>query len=288
MADLSNACYTRWMAKSPPHLAPITETDIAEYLLNSDDFQFEIDIFRLCRDHGFTAAHGGIYQDPTQKKDRQFDVRAEMVKGACLLKLAVECKNLRPHRPLLVSRVPRLEQESFHEIITVQAPGAGAITGASLPLRSSQTMKLTRFKKDDSVFPSSALVGKSTAQISRESNGKLSAADSEAHDKWSQAIASCYDLVTAAKNDYAKTGRSYASVFVQPVLVVATEALWVADYTTDGKLDCKAKQTDGCTLYLDKTIRNDDPRGTECTISHLLILTRRVFGISYESEGSES
>ena len=97
--------------------APITKEDLLSYLTTADDFQFEIDVFRSCLEKDRFAEHGGTYQDPLTGKDRQFDIRMKITKGPCILRLAVECKNLKPNYPLLVSRVPRRREESYHQAV---------------------------------------------------------------------------------------------------------------------------------------------------------------------------
>jgi hypothetical protein len=80
---------------------PIEAADLSEYLKSDDDFQFELEIFRSCLKGGASSVeHGGTYQNPVTKKDRQFDIRMAVQKEQCLLKLAIECKNLKTNFPL--------------------------------------------------------------------------------------------------------------------------------------------------------------------------------------------
>ena len=85
------------MAKLLPD--PITANDMSEYLKTSD-FQLELDVFHSLARY-IQPSHGGTYTDPVTKKDRQYDIRAEFVHRNCYLKLAIECKNLKPNFPLL-------------------------------------------------------------------------------------------------------------------------------------------------------------------------------------------
>lgn len=73
----------------------ISLSDIEEYLKDSSDFGFEIRILKLLSGLGFTAQHGGIYQDPITNKNREFDIRAEKEFAGKKISIAVECKNLR-------------------------------------------------------------------------------------------------------------------------------------------------------------------------------------------------
>src|SRR5437660_6758910 len=95
----------------------IRSSDISEYLQSEDDFAFELEVLRSCQVGGFEVRHGGAYQDPVTRKDRQFDIRLMGHKDRSVIKLAIECKNLKPNFPLLVSRIPRLPEESVHDIV---------------------------------------------------------------------------------------------------------------------------------------------------------------------------
>jgi hypothetical protein len=61
--------------------APINKTDIQEYIQNHDDFALELYTYKLAREKGFSATHGGSYLDPLTNKIRQYDVRAVIQKG---------------------------------------------------------------------------------------------------------------------------------------------------------------------------------------------------------------
>lgn len=241
----------------------ITETDISLYLKDADDFQFEIDIFRVCQMNRFYASHGGIYFDPNLNKDRQYDIRAEARNGNCVVKLAVECKNLRSNNPLIVSRVPRLMIESTHAVV-----------------KSEEYISFTHnFDPGRSVlYRSSNPVGKSTVQLGRAANkDEWVTSDEEAYEKWTQAIASATELVREAGFEYTRTNIKPTYVFVQPVLVVADGTLWTADYTEDGTLIDKPRTTEVCDLYLGKKIGPFAPLNTQYTFTHLNIFTKTGF-----------
>ena len=57
---------------------------------------------------------------PRTDKIRQFDIRATADSGDSTLALAVECKNLRPNNPLLVSAVPRTPVEAFNDLLVLK------------------------------------------------------------------------------------------------------------------------------------------------------------------------
>src|SRR6476620_11423665 len=81
------------------------------------DFAFEMRVLNKLRRLGFSCRHAGTFRDPITEKIRQFDVRAYYDRGAFRLRLAVESKNLRPSRPLLLHTVPRSAEEAFHELV---------------------------------------------------------------------------------------------------------------------------------------------------------------------------
>jgi hypothetical protein len=95
---------------------PITVSDLIEYLENHSDFSFEIETLRALIKLGFTCEHGGTYKDPATQIPREYDIRATHQVKERLLHLAVECKNLRPDFPLLISCLPRRPEEAFHEL----------------------------------------------------------------------------------------------------------------------------------------------------------------------------
>ena len=248
---------------------PIKQADITEYLENSDDLQFEINIFRLCKRHGFNAVHGGTYQDPITERDRQFDIRAYKTHESCVIHLAVECKNLRPNYPLMVSRVPRLREESYHEILI-----------SKRTLHDARDPRITnrRYKHPRTIFMQGNLVGKATTQIGRAfGNGDIISGDSEVYEKWSQAIASSFDLVQSSScDDPPRLANDVKASIVQPMLVVANDTLWVVDYDAEGKTIEDPKKVNDCELYLDKALSGKLAHPTY-HFSHLLVFTETGF-----------
>lgn len=248
------------MAKLDPK--PINSSDLTNYLSSTDDFQFEIDVFRSCAQYDAAAEHGGTYQDPVTGKDRQFDIRMKFTQGSCVLRLAVECKNLKLNYPLLVSRVPRRREEAYHEAIRVGRFGLD-----SQPFSSAHT-----------VYRKGELVGKSTTQVGRTLNGDITSGDAEVYDKWSQALASSLDLLClAAHEPEAKTGEVVTTV-VLPVLVVANDTLWAADYSLKGERIDEPHQLNDCTIYIGKKYSFSTSRHPlQHRLSHLHVFTKKGF-----------
>jgi hypothetical protein len=96
---------------------PITSADLQEYLARQDDFGLELFVYSMARSLGMAATHGGTYADPVTKKPRQYDVRAHLARDDLRIDVAIECKSLRPSFPLLVSRIPRIPEESYHQVV---------------------------------------------------------------------------------------------------------------------------------------------------------------------------
>lgn len=243
----------------------ITADDMAKYLETSD-FQLELDVFNALSRNGMSPAHGGTYTDPISGKDRQFDLRASINHGICTLKLAIECKNLKPNFPLLISRVPRLGDEAYHQVILGRQH--------SFPKDSADIYQARGqiFRSREPVGKSATQVGKSAAE-GKKAQPQIANSDSETYEKWSQAIASANELIGNAGHSSIGTDSVNATV-VFPVLVIPDDTLWAADYGSDGSLILKPRQVDVSSLYLGKTVvvRNIGYR-----ISHLLIFTKSGF-----------
>src|ERR1700679_3993319 len=102
------------MAKLKPDL--ITAKPLEDFVAQDPGFALEMQVLAQLRKLGFDCSHSGTYQDPVTSKIRQFDIRALKRDGAFMLALAVECKNLRTNHPLLLSAVPRVRAEAFHNV----------------------------------------------------------------------------------------------------------------------------------------------------------------------------
>jgi hypothetical protein len=183
---------------------PITTADIREYLDTQDDFDLELHLYRTATQLGLVASHGGTYEDPITKKHRQYDVRAWAERRQQRLDLAIECKALRPSFPLVVSRIPRAADESFHHLILshTREPDSGEVY-SRIDLDRARTLPMDgRY----SIYGQGEPVGKSTTQVGRNDKGEFVAWDGEAFDKWSQALASADDLVNGASGAHERHG----------------------------------------------------------------------------------
>jgi hypothetical protein len=256
------------MAKQKRDLQPIKEADIKAYLDQSDDFKFEIDVLRMCHGGGLVTSHGGSYEDPITKKNRQFDIRTQITKGLCTLKLAIECKNLRESFPLLVSRMPRREDESYHEVLL-----SSAARHRDFLIDNNRAGADRREVKN--LFQYKALVGKDTVQVGRTQTGEFVGNDAEVFEKWSQAIGSAYDLIGASSTDHQRLGSACAATVIFPILVVTDGTLWAVDYSAEGGVLGDPHLVNECSIYLGKTIST--ARGIDYKLSHLQIFTKTAF-----------
>ena len=245
---------------------PIGVADLSEYLKSDDAFAFELEILRSClKEGGFNVEHGGAYRDPVTGKDRQFDIRLSISKERSVVRLAVECKNLKANFPLMVSRVPRRQEENFHDIVISVRPLPGNPAMG-------KTSRVVRAHGTSVVFEEKKPVVKSTTQVGRTRNGDLVSDDSEVYEKWSQAIGSAFDLVRSAGRDWGLVHDNAAATVIFPVLVVPDKTLWTVDYEANGKQLGNPRELDYCELYLGKTFAD-----LQYTASHLLIFTKTKF-----------
>jgi hypothetical protein len=210
---------------------PIGASDLEQFVHEKSDFAFEMRVVWALRELGFDCAHGGTYRDPVTQKVRQFDIRATRVDGHRLV-LAVECKNLQPNAPLLLSAVPRAVSESFHHLLHV-------------PPQSPFT-RVQEVKGAQSFYPAGEPVGKQTDQVGRAANGLLVGDDQVTFEKISQAVNSCEELV----RNYGNTTSSIVTAIV-PVLVVPSERLWQVEYDANGSVQKSPRPLGRSTLFLD-------------------------------------
>lgn len=156
------------MAKSK---TPITQSDLQKFVEDDSDFAFEMRVLEQLRALGFQCEHSGTYRDPVTDKIRQFDIRAWKDHGTATLALAVECKNLRRSRPLLISAVPRTQGEAFHDLIVF------------VVVQAYRTVSARSVAGGFSAYKAGDMVGKKTDQVGEDSPGNLVSDDQATFDK---------------------------------------------------------------------------------------------------------
>jgi len=243
------------------------EADLTEYLDRQSDFAFELAVLRLLDGHGFDCEHGGSYDDPVTQIPREFDLRSTRTIGEFHFRLAVECKNIGPNFPLLISCLPRRPEESYHEVIHSFEPYSSGLYVA--PAITQQHAKAIRWSGTHSIYAPGERVGKSSAQVGRQKDGSIYSGDnSDVYKKWAQALSSAQDLVDRANDE-----RNFFSV-VFPVLVVPDGTLWIADFDSDGSRLEKPRKADRCSYYIGRSyFAGNKLSGFNYQISHLEFVT---------------
>ncbi|MFA5598395.1 MAG: hypothetical protein WDA26_12595 [Pusillimonas sp.] len=251
----------------------VTKDDLIEYLASSSDFSFELSVLKMLRGYQINCEHGGLYEDPVTGKAREFDIRATKTISKYRVRLAVECKNIRDYFPLLVSCIPRLEEESYHQVAFVGEPKSFEYLG--IPKFQQSRAKALSIVGEHSIYKTNQPVGKSTAQVGRNQDGTISVNDAELYDKWSQSLSSAVDLVTRAYWDGDENDEkdSYLSA-VFPIVVVPNDRLWSVLYDDDGNRIQDPCLTDRCSCFVDKDYEMGTKiAGTRIWISHIEIMT---------------
>lgn len=221
----------------------ISAGDLLEFASTNSDFGFEMQVLKCLRDQGFACDHSGTYRDPVTGKIRQFDIRAYLERGGSQLALAVECKNIRPTSPLLLSAVPRNNTEAFHDLF-VRRMAHG-----------STHFEVQSCTGDASVYKVGELVGKRTDQVSRNTSSReLQSNDEVAFDKWNQAVNSCQEMVVNGSlqmmHMMPNTNSPPPRRVIVPVLVVPTGRLWRLNYSSDGAILGSPHQVNRVAFFL--------------------------------------
>ncbi len=198
---------------------------------------------------------------------RQFDVRAALRRDNAAIELPIECKSLKASYPLLLSCIPRSQEESFHSVIYSREPD---VVGAGP--RGTIYSRTHTIRSVESIYQPGSPVGKSTAQVGRDENGPVSSGDGAAFDKWAQAFASADGLIARAVHAYRRYRTSHYMTFIAPILVVSNETLWSVNYSEEGVPVDDPAQVDEGLLYADRRYLPTD--GASYTLSHLHIYTR--------------
>lgn len=246
-------------------------SDLNAYLKESHtDFEFELSVLRELRSQHLKCEHGGHYEDPVTKKPREFDIRALFVSGTCRVRLAIECKNIGHHYPLLVSLVPRQLDEAYHEFAHVLDPPNDHRARLRARARSCVV-------PNSRLYPPNEGVVKNITQVGRQwdSATAFTASDSEVYDKWGQALASATDLVAGTAEDHWDIRDGDMSIFsaVVPLLVVPNGRLWGVSYDVNGTQLGDPIQLNRASSYVGKSYTLNVEPPTNLILSHLEIVT---------------
>jgi hypothetical protein len=250
---------------------PIQKDDIVDYLDSCSDFSFELSVLKMLRGNDVICEHGGLYEDPVTGKSREFDIRAIKTISNYRIRLAIECKNIRENFPVVVSCMPRHEEESYHQIAMVSEPESSLYA----PLIYQSRARTISLRNENSIYKIDMPVGKSTAQVGRGMDGTISANDGELYDKWSQSLSSTADLVSRTYWDGDKKDDEnlyFSAIF--PIIVVPNERLWTVYYDDNGNRIQEPCISNRCSSFIDKEYE----MGTKIAparmwISHIEIMT---------------
>ncbi len=253
----------------------IMKSDLLEYLDSYSDFSFELAVLKMLRERNIECEHGGHYEDPVTNKSREFDIRATKTinnsqAGNLRVRMAIECKNIRENFPILISCIPRHEQESHHQIALVSEPKQDSfIAIAGFQSRA----KILNIRDSHSLYKNNEPVGKSTVQVGRAIDNTISSNDSELYEKWGQCLSSATDLVNHVYWDGHKNKETYLSA-VFPFVVVPNGRLWMVTYDEDGNRVCDPTPIDRVSCYINKSYRmGANTAGATMQLSHVEIVT---------------
>ena len=239
----------------PDDDAPLTGAELRDYLQSRDDFAFERRMFRHADGFRLEVHHAGLYEDSTLGKQRQFDLRAVKRNGDHHIRLAIECKSLRSSYPLVVSCVPRPENEAYHEVMLERTEHGDRVQVRRLQSR---------------LYAQGDPVGKAMRQVGRQ-KGKPTGGD-DMFDKYQQAMASAAGLVDGAAQYHRVCKPRQEFTGILPLLVIPDGTLWVAKYSTGGDFRLNPEAADSIAFYLGRqyVVRSVS---TVFTISQLHVMT---------------
>jgi hypothetical protein len=249
----------------------ILQADLLEYLNSYSDFSFELAVLKMLRESGVECEHGGYYEDPVTNKAREFDIRATKTIQRSRVRMAIECKNIRENFPILISCIPRHEQESYHQIALISEPKTDSLIALSLHQSRAKTLSI---RGQYTLYKPHEPVGKSTVQVGRALDNTISANDAELYEKWGQCLSSANDLVERVYWDGSEDEEeSYLSAVI-PFVVVPNNRLWMVSYDEEGNRVCDPHPTNRCSCFIDK----DYEMGTKLAsarlwLSHIEIVT---------------
>lgn len=241
---------------------PLTAADIDKCLLSESSFTFEMEILAQLVRLDVECEHSGTYVDPVTQKTRQFDIRgSKRVGRSGWLWLAVECKNIGAHCPLVAHTVPRKASEAFISgMVFDKRPER--IPGLGEPL-------VRRLEGLQSPYRKAEPIAKSLDQVGITVSGDPSLGDSEVFEKFSQAVNSLRDLIVRG----AQRWQEPAYQVFSPVVVVPEGRLWSVAYAENGTRANSPIQVKRVSHLLNRSWPCELKRPLEYAISHLEIVT---------------
>jgi len=249
---------------------------IAEALDESDSFAFEMQILRMMTnfthwnsDWQATIEHGGYYIDTVEGKRRQFDIRTIHTRATDTILMAIECKRIHESSPVVVSRVDRRDEESYH-----------CILDQPLRIGGHAPKPQARRQQHNSLFYEARHpVGKSLANPKMNSGKVDLSNDNGIYDRYSQAISSVeamlHDHIRILGMKLPPSTGSNSRIAAFPILVIPDHCLWVVDYDEKGERRRPPEKAQSVYVYLGREVRNLDCEG-RFILSHFHIVTESV------------
>jgi len=225
----------------------LTPNDVRKIVAEEDDFAHEMHVAATLREFpAYSVSHGGTYTDSVTGKSRQYDFRASLSKEDAGVFLSIECKNLRPSSPLVICGRPRLDNESFHDLIhsRVGTHRRGSTTLVGL---SSVTL---RAKRENSYYPPDVFTGKSLLRLKADKQPISSTSDADVYDKWAQALSSSVESIHTACWLANKLGKADYYSAVLPLIVVPNDVLWRCEYDLKGTMASEPELVDECAFFV--------------------------------------
>ena len=254
---------------------------ISRFVDSSDDLALELAVYRAFKSSGWGANYGHFYWDSVMEKPRQFDVQGwkDLQKNPSTpslpttgIRIAAECKNIDLNFPVIVSRVPRTETESYHCLIWRILRGPMGEAGAVRVIKSSE--------RDQKPYHVDAPVGKSILQYStKEKDRDKGRPGEDPYAKWSQALASCASLVRQVYREAFSFRTAPDLCFIMPALVIPDGGLWTVDYDQDG-VRSEPALADNATFFVGRDYEVTDVPGSveqKYWVSHLHLYTKTGF-----------
>ena len=245
----------------PEPIAVIDSVAISEFLVQNSDFTFELEVVNALHEKGISyIEHSGTYIDPVEKKPREFDIRADIYPmGHKCIRLAIECKNVRPESPVIIECVPRGIKESEHQVVMF-AGNANSLCG--------------KVHACESFYKVEKPVGKSWKQYGKHKDIKEK--DPDIYVKWAQALNSAHDLLSTCHEIYNRNGANELWVAVFPIVVIPDGRLWAVEYDSNGKLSASPKPAERLSFFINReyktTITHPEVQ-LNFRISHLEVMT---------------
>ena len=254
-------------AAKPSSSDPVSETEIADFLKGHSDFSFEVNVLMAMQAGGFACQHGGTYDDPVTSLPRQFDIRATKKINDRIIRLAVECKNIRKGHPLLMFCMPRTEDESFNELfVDCNATALSESSGSTVPYG----FGMAKMRGASSTYKVGEQVGKACVQITRDGSGKVVGDDKEVYTKWAQAISSAKDLTYNAMHD--RREGAYSFSFVCPVLVLPNDSLFLIRHDSKGTAISQMEPVRRCSYFINREYKHFNAK-MKYVLSHMEFVT---------------